>query len=161
MSLPAICCLSLEYDHLRAYTGCKGECHNNDANDWKTALMRVKERWRHPPNFSPGWSQSSLCRRQCEAGWWQEAEKPQKKVYMTQPLRQYVAEPIVLRSVLEASSHLFHRLLCSIWKAKALTTWRARSTILSCNAGLVANSIPTCNGAMQHVTARGPPAEGR
>ena len=27
----AICCLSLEYDHLRAYTSRKGECHNNNA----------------------------------------------------------------------------------------------------------------------------------
>jgi len=34
----AICCLSLEYDHLRAYTSRKGECHNNNADDWKPPL---------------------------------------------------------------------------------------------------------------------------
>ena len=38
MNFSAICCLSLEYDHLRAYTSRKGECHNNNADDWKPPL---------------------------------------------------------------------------------------------------------------------------
>ena len=72
----AICCLSLEYDHLRAYTSRKGECHNNNADDWKPSL-HARKNGETPSRHSSAEVNEASNSWKCEGkalSWWQGAE---------------------------------------------------------------------------------------